>query len=136
MIELIFVVWFACFALSVPITFLNIKSVLKLKKSNSIQNLNRNLVKIGRFWSLSSDSIQSLSESDPEQDLQKSLRSCYLIGILGFFSAPGLLFLIIVSVSMHVMSNSKTNFIMNSDLAKSELDVESVQLFFNSFDLP
>ena len=135
MIEIIFIVWLTCLALSAPLTVWNIKSVLKIKKSNSVQHLNRNLAKIGRFWSISSDSIQNLSDSDPEQDLQKSLRSYYLIGGLGFFSLPGLLFLIIVSVSMHMISNHKTNFIMKSDLAKSDLDTESVQLFFNSHDL-
>jgi len=134
MIELIFIVWFTCLALSIPLTFWNIKSALKIKNSNSVKNLNGNLAKIGRFWSLSSDSIQSLSDSNPEEDLKKSLRSYYLIGILGFFSLPGLLFLIIVSISMHVLSKNKTNFIMKSDLAKSDLAVESVQLFFNSID--
>lgn len=135
MIEIILILWISCLALSIPLTIWNIKSVLKVKKSSSIQHLNHNLEKIGQFWSISSDSIQSLSDSNPEKDLQKSLRSYYLIGGLGFFSLPGLLFLTIVSVSMHMITSHKTNFIMNSDLAKSDLDIESIQQFFNSHDL-
>lgn len=119
--------WLFSFLLSVPITAWNIRSAIKAANSEQIKVLNRNLAQVGLFWSSSSDSFQSLAESDPDRETKNSIRNYGFLGGLGLLNIPGLFFLIIVSVSIPLILGKEKQAILESDLAKTELDLERIR---------
>jgi hypothetical protein len=134
MIEIIAGVWLSCFLLSLPITFWNTRSVLKKSRSPQFKTLNKNLEKVGLFWSLSSEAFLPRAEKSSEVDVRKALRSYLLIGCLGIFSVIGLLLLIAVSLSMHLLVNRTAERVFASELAKNpDLDVQATQELVSSF---
>lgn len=95
-------------------------------RSRKLALVNQNVAGLGLFWSLSSESFKSLDESNPDQDLKTVVRSCLLIGGLGLLSLLGLIFLLIITLSMHFFVKSrKSEKVFSCDLAKtSGLDLE------------
>lgn len=134
MIEIIAGVWATCFLISLPITFWNVRSVVQKAKSPQFKTLNLNLAKVGMFWSLSSDGFQPLGERTPKDDTRKAMRSYMLIGGLGIFSVIGLLLLIAVSLSMHLLVNRTAQRVFASELTKNpNLDPKATQDLVASF---
>lgn len=118
MIEIIAGVWLTSLLLSIPITAWNIHTVLQSKRSPKYTVLNSNLAKIGLFWSLSGEQFMPLAKGNPDDDARKLLRTYLIIGCLGFLSLLGLIFLSIVTVSLHVLVKSrKADRVMKSELA-------------------
>lgn len=134
MIEIIAGVWATCFLISLPITFWNVRSVVQKAKSPQFKTLNLNLAKVGMFWSLSSDGFQPLGERNAKDDTRKAMRSYMLIGGLGIFSVIGLLLLIAVSLSMHLLVNRTAQRVFESELTKNpNLDAQATQALVASF---
>lgn len=134
MIEIIAGVWATCFLISLPITFWNVRSVVSKAKSLQFKTLNLNLAKIGMFWSLSSDGFQPLGERNSQDDVRKAMRSYMLIGALGIFSVIGLLLLIAVSLSMHLLVSRTAQRVFESELTKNpNLDPKATQDLVSSF---
>ncbi len=134
MIEIIAGIWLACFLISLPITFWNVRSVVSKAKSVQLKILNLNLAKIGMFWSLSADGFQALGEKNPKEDIRKAMRSYILIGGLGIFSVIGLLLLIVVSLSTHLLVSRTTQRVFESELShNSDLDARATQELVTSF---
>ncbi|MBS1969531.1 MAG: hypothetical protein JSU04_04465 [Bdellovibrionales bacterium] len=133
MIEIIAGVWATCFLISLPITFWNVRSVVQKAKSPQFKTLNLNLAKVGMFWSLSSDGFQPLGERTAKDDTRKAMRSYMLIGGLGIFSVIGLLLLIAVSLSMHLLVNRTAQRVFASELTQNpNLDAEATQALVTS----
>jgi hypothetical protein len=136
MIEIIAGVWLISFLLSIPITVWNVHTVMRSKRSSEYSVLNSNLAKIGLFWSLSNEQIVSLSEGDPDKDANKLLRTYLMIGGLGLLSVFGLIFLSIVSLSIHVLVKSRLAAkVLNSDLAKNpDLQPGDIEMLVKDLD--
>jgi hypothetical protein len=120
MIEIIVGVWLTSLLLSVPITLWNFTSIRRRTESPEYATLNSNLLKVGQFWSLSNDSFVQLSESNPEADIKKLKRTYLMIAALGLLSVFGLIFLSILSFSIHVLAKSRlTQQVFHSPLANN-----------------
>jgi hypothetical protein len=128
MIEIIAGVWLTSFALSIPITALNVRYAYKLARSAKYAMLNQNLAKIGLYWSLSSESFKSVSEGSALKDEQSAARSYLFMGALGLLSAFGLLFLIILTLSLQfLVKNRLTRRVFHSALTSdTSLSAEEI----------
>lgn len=119
MAEFLGYLWLGSFLVSLPFTLWNVVSVLQTARKPEMRVLNDNLAKAGLFWSLSTESLlETETHSNPDEDLKKSLRGMILLGGLGLLSLLGLLFLMIVSISLRVLiRNKKTEIAFKSPLA-------------------
>lgn len=118
MLEIIVGVWVGSLAISIIITGLNIWYAYKLTKSPKYLVLNKNLAKVDSYWSLSNENFKNFSEGSAKDDEKKQVRNFLLLGSLGFLSAIGLFFLIVLTLSLQFLVKSRlTRHVFRSELA-------------------
>lgn len=129
MIEIIAGVWLICLFLSLLTSAYSVYLTRKKLRSKKFQNINIHLQKIGMFWSNSAADFAILDTDSIINDENKSLRSAYMLGLLGLASIPGFLLLFVVTISIHFIAISrKEQALFQSALAQSStLEINEVQ---------
>lgn len=107
MVEIILVVYITCFTLSACLIAWQYSLVSRQLQSQSLQNLNTNLAKVGLFWSNEKSDFASLQEGSIEADQRKAKLTVLAVGLLGFASVPGFLLLLAVILSMRYLARSR-----------------------------
>ena len=106
---------------------LNLYWVHRSFKSSEFLNLNHNLSKVGKYWSLEQGRVLDVGPSESqrslqEKDYQKSTRSAFLFGtMMIFLSWLGLFFFLLYFISTNKWAKSRLEErIFSSDLVKNE----------------
>jgi hypothetical protein len=135
MIEVLAAIYVTSFALSMMLVAWNYVVLSKQLRSESLSHINRNLKKIGMFWSVSSEDFSSLLESSIEKDASSALRSTLMLGILGLGSALGFVLLFVITLTMRLLkTNRRGRAVFHSALAKDpNLAPEQVQQLFQEY---
>ncbi|GEM_PF-3178197 len=124
------------------VTFLlanfNLYIVHRSFSDTRIKNLNLNLGKLGRYWSMDQSAPVKMETSDfktmSEADYQKATRSAFIFGtMMIFMSWFGLIILSIYMISVYKIARSRVEKkIMSSALVQSELhDLNEIQKLLN-----
>lgn len=128
MIEVVVGVWLGSLLLSMVITAVNVRYALNLMRSSKYKVLNKNLVKVEKYWSLTTENFKNLGDGSAKNEEDQMIRTSIYLGGLGLLGAPGLLFLIVISVSMHFLAKSRfTRRVFQSELVtNTELSAEQI----------
>ena len=137
MIEIIAGVYAASAFLSLTLTLANYWATRSQLRSTQMQNLNRNLGLIGRFWSTSTSEIAHLVPGQPNSDHRKSLQHILWLGLLGLGSAPGFFLLLIISISLRYLARPRLeNKLLHGPLAQGlMLDAQAVTDYLMSINI-
>jgi hypothetical protein len=135
MIEALAAIYVTSFVLSMTLVGWNYVVLSKQLRSESLAQINHNLKKIGKFWSVSSEDFSSLLESSIDKDARSALRSTLMLGIIGLGSAPGFVLLLVITLTMRlVKTNRRGRAVFHSALAKDpNLGPEEVQQLFQDY---
>ena len=135
MIEIIVGVWLASLIISLFVVSFNYHLTRKRLQSERLKTLNLNLAKIDMYWSNSLANFAPLTPDAVENDAAKTLRNTLLMGLLGLASIVGLIFLLILVISLHFLARSRKELAtFRSSLATDKnLSVRDVQTLVSEY---